>query len=76
LHDEEGLNELEEGLIVALLTFNISCILEFFDVSEQVFRGTVAAGDGIVIEISKPKADQVNGDVNSFFTRKGYFGSN
>ena len=36
LHDEEGLNELEEGLIVALLTFNISCILGFFNVSGQV----------------------------------------
>jgi hypothetical protein len=38
-----------------------------------LFKGTVSAGDGIVFEITKPKADQVNGDVSSFFTRKGYF---
>jgi hypothetical protein len=33
-----------------------------------LFKGTVSAGDGIVFEITKPKADQVNGDVSSFFT--------
>ena len=35
------------------------------------FPGTVAAGDGVVFEIAKPTREETNGDVASFFTRKG-----
>jgi hypothetical protein len=38
-----------------------------------MFRGTVAAGDGIVFQMAKPPKEEVNEDVNSYFTRKGFF---
>jgi hypothetical protein len=43
----------------------------------RVFRGTcpdtVAAGDGVVFKMDIPNAIEANGDVSSFYTRKGYF---
>lgn len=35
--------------------------------------GTVAAGDGVVFKMNKPTVEEVDGDVTSFFTRKGYY---
>ena len=43
-------------------------------ISKGVFRGTVAAGDGIVFKTMKPNSDDVDGNVRSFFTRKGFWG--
>ena len=54
--DEEELRKLERG---------------FARISNGVFPGTVAAGDGVVCEIAKPTREETNGDVASFFTRKG-----
>jgi hypothetical protein len=36
-------------------------------------RGTVAAGDGIIFKMQVPKGEEVDGDVTSYFTRKGYY---
>jgi len=58
INDMEKLIEIEQG---------------FSALSGGLFRNTVAAGDGIVFEISKPPPNQVNEDVTSFYTRKGYF---
>ena len=35
--------------------------------------GTVAAGDGIVFWMQIPTAEEVDGDVTSYFTHKGYY---
>ena len=40
---------------------------------KPVFPGTVAAGDGVVFPIVKPPSKYVDGNVASFFTRKGYY---
>jgi len=56
---EEGLRYLEET---------------FLKISKGVFKGTVAAGDGIVFRTFKPAAADVDGNVRSFFTRKGFYG--
>jgi len=45
----------------------------FMDISGGVFQGTVAAGDGVVFRMQRPYREAVNGDVASFFTRKGYY---
>jgi hypothetical protein len=58
LDDEVKLRELEQG---------------FSALSRGVFPGTVAAGDGVVFRMKQPSAHEVDGDVSSFFTRKGYF---
>ena len=58
LGDEEKLRELERG---------------FNSISGGVFQGTVAAGDGVVFRMQRPHREAVNGDVASFFTRKGYY---
>lgn len=58
LGDEEALRELEQG---------------FMRISKGVFQGTVAAGDGVVFRMQKPTREAADGDVASFFTRKGYY---
>ena len=45
----------------------------FAKLSNCVLRGTVAAGDGIVFRMQMPDANEVNGDVISYYTRKGYY---
>jgi hypothetical protein len=45
----------------------------FANISHGVFRGTVAAGDGVVFQMQKPRADEVDGNVSSFFSRKGFY---
>lgn len=47
---------------------------EFAEISCGRFRGTVAACDGVVFKMEKPRASDVDGDVISFYTRKGYYG--
>ena len=42
-------------------------------ISGGVFQGTVAAGDGVVFRMQRPCREAVDGDVASFFTRKGYY---
>lgn len=37
------------------------------------FPGTVCAGDGVVFQIRKPPAKEVDGDVQSYYNRKGFF---
>ena len=37
-------------------------------------RGTVAAGDGIVFRTTKPSVADVDGNVRSFYSRKGFYG--
>ena len=46
----------------------------FAKISKGAFRGTVAAGDGIIFRRTKPAAADVDGNVRSFFTRKGFWG--
>ena len=46
----------------------------FANISKGVFRGTVAAGDGIIFKRQKPEVEDVDGNVRSFFTRKGFWG--
>ena len=74
MHDVASLNALEAGDDISYVN-NIlrHLLLGFSSLSGGLLPGTVAAGDGIVFQISKPKSSQVNGDVSSFFTRKGYF---
>ena len=36
-------------------------------------RGTIAASDGIVFRMQMPTNEQVDGDVTSYYTRKGYY---
>jgi DDE superfamily endonuclease len=55
---KEGLERLEAG---------------FNKLSRFRFRGTVAAGDGVVFRMHKPLTEQVDGDVVSWYTRKGYY---
>jgi hypothetical protein len=45
----------------------------FMSISGGVFKGTVAAGDGIVFRMDRPTNKEVDGDVSSFFTRKGFY---
>ena len=58
LDDEDKLRELEAG---------------FNKISNNCFKGTVAAGDGVVFRMQRPSKEAVDGDVSSFFTRKGYY---
>lgn len=46
---------------------------EFSRISGGRFTGTVAAGDGIVFKMEKPRSNEVEGNVLPFFTRKGYY---
>jgi hypothetical protein len=45
----------------------------FAQLSDFKLRGTVAAGDGIVFRMQMPTNEEVDGDVTSYFTRKGYY---
>lgn len=56
IDDEIKLRELEQG---------------FLKISDGVFEGTVAAGDGVVFRICRPPKAAVQGDVQSFFSKKG-----
>ena len=58
INDYNKLRELEEGF-AALTKYRI--------------RGTVAAGDGIVIEMVAPTNEEVDNNVKSYFTRKNCF---
>lgn len=60
IDSEEALRDLEQG---------------FLHISKGIFPGTVAAGDGVVFRMQMPHKNEVNGDVASFFTRKGYYGN-
>lgn len=46
---------------------------EFSQISRGAFRGTVAAGDGVVFRMEKPNASEVGDNVKDYFTRKGYY---
>ena len=46
----------------------------FWKFNRGLFPGTVAAGDGIVFRIWRPPAYAVDGNVTSFFNRKGFYG--
>ena len=43
----------------------------FNKLSNGLFPGTVAAGDGVVFSINRPTIEAVEGDVSSQYTRKG-----
>lgn len=58
LDDADALIKLEKG---------------FAAISSDLLRGTVAAGDGIVFKMVKPTQEEVDGDVSSFYSRKGYY---
>jgi len=45
----------------------------FARLSGYRLRGTVAAGDGVVFRMVMPTNEEVDGDVTSYFTRKGYY---
>ena len=45
----------------------------FAKLSHFKLRGTIAAGDGIVFKMKMPTNEEVDGDVTSYFTRKGYY---
>jgi hypothetical protein len=45
----------------------------FAELCNFQLRGTVAAGDGVVFWMQMPTAEEVEGDVTSYFTRKGYY---
>lgn len=55
--DETKLRSLEQG---------------FMRYCKGAFPGTVAAGDGVVFKIRKPPAKYVDGNVQSYFNRKGF----
>jgi hypothetical protein len=44
----------------------------FFGVTTEL-AGTVAAGDGVCMNIQAPTLEEVNGDVRSQFSRKGFY---
>mmetsp|Transcript_24697 Transcript_24697/g.22447 ORF Transcript_24697/g.22447 Transcript_24697/m.22447 type:complete len:260 (+) Transcript_24697:11-790(+) len=46
---------------------------EFSSICNGTFRGTVAAGDGVVFKMKKPNRAEVNDNVASFYSRKGYY---
>ena len=56
--DLDGLTRLEAG---------------FNNLSGGRFRGTVGAGDGVVFRMDKPHGEEVDDDVISWYTRKGYY---
>ncbi len=45
----------------------------FAKMSNFQLRGTIAAGDGIVFQMIMPTNEEVDGDVTSYFTRKGCY---
>ena len=46
---------------------------DFAELCSFNLRGTVAAGDGVVFRMQMPSSEEVEGDVTSYFTRKGYY---
>jgi hypothetical protein len=54
----EALEEMEQG---------------FAKLSQYNLSGTIAAGDGIVFRMIMPTNEEVDGDVTSYYTRKGYY---
>ncbi len=54
----EELEEMEQG---------------FAKLSQYHLSGTIAAGDGIVFKMIMPTNEEVDGDVTSYYTRKGYY---
>ena len=44
----------------------------FFAVTREL-TGTVAAGDGICLNIQAPTLEEVKGDIKSQFSRKGFY---
>jgi hypothetical protein len=52
----------------------LTCLeLRFAELPNIKLRGTIAAGDGIVFQMQMPTNEQVDGDVTSYFTWKGYY---
>ena len=47
---------------------------QFNNLSKGAFPGTVLAGDGVVFRRTKPAAEEVDGNVRSFYVRKGFWG--
>ena len=47
--------------------------LGFAEMTDFKHDGTIAAGDGIVFRMQMPTNEQVDGDVTSYYTRKGYY---
>lgn len=45
----------------------------FYDGVSTELPGTVAAGDGVAINIEAPTIEEVDGDVRSQFSRKGFY---
>jgi len=45
----------------------------FAEMTDFKLRGTIAAGDGIVFRMQMPTNEHVDGDVTSYYTRKGYY---
>jgi hypothetical protein len=45
----------------------------FAKLSFDLLRGTVAAGDGIIIRMQRPTNEEADGDVSSNYTRKGCY---
>ena len=45
----------------------------FSNISKGCFPGTVLAGDGVVFKMTKPLQEEVDGNVRSFYTRKGFY---
>ncbi len=45
----------------------------FATLSDFKLHGTIAAGDGIVFKMMMPTNEEVDGDVTSYFTRKGCY---
>jgi hypothetical protein len=54
----EELEEMEQG---------------FAKLSQYNLSGTITAGDGIVFKMIMPTNEEVDGDVTSCYTRKGYY---
>jgi len=45
----------------------------FTELCKFQLHGTVAAVEGVVFKMQMPTAEEVEGDVTSYFTRKGYY---
>jgi hypothetical protein len=45
----------------------------FAKLSQYNLSGTIVAGDGIVLKMIMPTNEEVDGDVTSYYTRKGYY---
>ena len=58
IDDEVALGEMERG---------------FARLSRENVRGTVTAGDGVVLRMIMPTDEEVEGDVHAYYVRKGYY---